>query len=156
MKTKMRKSTSTGKLASWRFIKTFFHSYSGQKFHDDIFLTLPQSNLRDMQDHPQTFCSDVTHHPDLGLGLLHQIILFRLADAGEDARLRVEVQHVALEICEEVAKTTNATHPHHTLDERDRRKCFDCLRKTHSNVWFFKNSNKNLFWASSNNFVIQQ
>lgn len=43
--------------------------------------------------------SDVTHHSELGLGLLHQIVLFGLADAGEDARLRVEVQHVALEIC---------------------------------------------------------
>lgn len=42
--------------------------------------------------------SDVTHHSELGLGLLHQIILLRLADACEDARLRVEVQHVALEI----------------------------------------------------------
>lgn len=37
------------------------------------------------------FCSDVTHHSELGLGLLYQIILLRLADAGEDARLRVEV-----------------------------------------------------------------
>lgn len=45
-----------------------------------------------------SFCSDVSHHSELGLGLLHQIILFGLADAGEDARLRVEVQHVALEI----------------------------------------------------------
>lgn len=44
-------------------------------------------------------CSRVTHHSELGLGLLHQIVLFGLADAGEDARLRVEVQHVALEFC---------------------------------------------------------
>lgn len=44
-------------------------------------------------------CSHVTHHSELGLGLLHQIVLFGLADAGEYARLRVEVQHVALEFC---------------------------------------------------------
>ena len=47
----------------------------------------------------QLLCSDVTHHSELGLGLLHQIILLRLANAGEDARLRVEMQNVALEIC---------------------------------------------------------
>lgn len=61
----------------------------------------------------------VTHHAELGLGLLHQILLLRLADAGEDARLRVEVQHVALEIGEEVAKTADATHSHHTLGARE-------------------------------------
>lgn len=66
-------------------------------------------------------CSDVTHHSELGLGLLHQVILFRLADASEDSRLRVEVKHVALEICQEVAKTANATHSHHTLEEREKR-----------------------------------
>lgn len=44
-------------------------------------------------------CSNVTHHSELGLGLLDQIVLLGLADAGEDSRLRVEVQHVALEIC---------------------------------------------------------
>lgn len=64
----------------------------------------------------------VTHHSALGLGLLHQIVLLRLADAGEDARLWVEVQHVALEICQEVAKTTNATHSHHTLRRGKRKK----------------------------------
>lgn len=62
------------------------------------------------------FCSVLTHHPELGLGLLHQIILLRLADAGEDARLWVEVQDVALEICQEVAKTADATDSHHTLE----------------------------------------
>lgn len=64
---------------------------------------------------PSAPCSHITHHSELGLGLLDQIVLFGLADAGEDARLRVEVQHVALEICEEVAKTANATDSHHTL-----------------------------------------
>lgn len=70
--------------------------------------------------HTSAPCSDVTHHSELGLGLLDQIVLFGLADAGEDARLGVEVQHVALEICEEVAKTANATHSHHTLGGRGR------------------------------------
>lgn len=59
--------------------------------------------------------STAAHHADLGLGLLHQVVLLRLADAGEDARLRVEVQHIALEISEEVAKATDAAHAHHTL-----------------------------------------
>lgn len=68
--------------------------------------------------------SDVTHHPELGLGLLHQIVLFGLVDAGEDARLRVEVQHVALEIRQEVAKTANATHSHDTLGEEREAKRF--------------------------------
>lgn len=40
-----------------------------------------------------------THHFELGLGLLHQVVLFGLSDAGEDAHLWVEVQHVAMEIC---------------------------------------------------------
>lgn len=61
------------------------------------------------------FHSTATHHAELGLGLLHQVVLLRLADAGEDARLRVEVQHIALEISEEVAKATDAAHAHHTL-----------------------------------------
>lgn len=61
----------------------------------------------------------VTHHAELGLGLLHQVLLLRLADAGEDARLWVEVQHVALEIGQEVAKTANATQPHYTLGARE-------------------------------------
>ena len=66
------------------------------------------------------FCSDVTHHSELGLGLLHQIILYGLADAGEYARLWVVVQHVALEIRQEVAKTSNATHSHYTLKEEEK------------------------------------
>jgi len=73
-----------------------------------------------MSPPPTWFCSDVTHHPELGLGLLHQVVLLRLADAGEDARLRIEVQHVALEIRQEVAKTANATHSHDTLEEGGR------------------------------------
>lgn len=40
-----------------------------------------------------------TYHFELGLGLLHKVILFRLSDAGEYAHLWVEVQHVAMEIC---------------------------------------------------------
>lgn len=39
------------------------------------------------------------YHFELGLGLLHQVILFRLSDAGEDPHLGIEVQHVAMEIC---------------------------------------------------------
>lgn len=42
--------------------------------------------------------SGSAHHPELGLGLLHQIVLLRLADAGEDSCFWVEVQNVALEI----------------------------------------------------------
>lgn len=62
-----------------------------------------------------------THHPALGLGLLHQIVLLRLADAGEDARLWVEVKHVALQVGQEVAKAANATHSHHTLGKGEKR-----------------------------------
>lgn len=58
------------------------------------------------------------HHSELGLRLLHQIILLGLADAGEDARLRVEVQHVALETGEEMAKAANATYSYHALSKR--------------------------------------
>lgn len=59
------------------------------------------------------------HHSELGLRLLHQVILLGLADAGEDARLWVEVQHVALETGEEMAKTANTTHSHHTLKNKN-------------------------------------
>lgn len=61
----------------------------------------------------------VTHHPALSLGLLHQIVLLRLADAGEDACLWVEVKHVALQVGQEVAEAANATHSHHTLKKRE-------------------------------------
>lgn len=84
----------------------------------------------------------VTHHPALGLGLLHQIVLLRLADAGEDARLWVEVKHVALQVGQEVAEAANATHSHHTLrkeerkGKRDKHKLifilFDKMKKQHS------------------------
>ena len=60
------------------------------------------------------------YHAKLGLGLLDQVVLFRLADAGEDARLWVEVQHVALETGEEVAETADAAQAYHTLGRRGR------------------------------------
>lgn len=75
------------------------------------------------------FCLDVTHHSELGLGLLHQILLLGLADAGEDARLRVEVQNVALEIREEVAKTADTAHSHHTLGENRKKETVLNVRK---------------------------
>lgn len=62
-------------------------------------------------------CRAVTHHPELGLGLLQQVVLLRLADAGEDAGLWVEVQDVALEVGEEVAEAADAADSHHTLRE---------------------------------------
>lgn len=60
------------------------------------------------------------YHAELGLGLLNKVLLLWLADAGEDARLWVEVQHVALEISEEVSKAANTAQAHHTLDSREK------------------------------------
>lgn len=74
----------------------------------------------------------MTHHPALGLGLLHQIVLLQLADAGEDARLWVEVKHVALQFGQEVAKAADATHAHHTLGKRQQRG----IRDTLGWVWY--------------------
>lgn len=62
------------------------------------------------------------YHAELGLGLLNKVLLLWLADAGEDARLRVEVQHVALEISEEVSKAANTAQAHHTLDSSGKEK----------------------------------
>lgn len=59
----------------------------------------------------------VPHHAELGLGLLYQVVLLWLADAGKDAQLWVKVKHVALETGEEVAKTTDTAHAHDTLGE---------------------------------------
>lgn len=44
-----------------------------------------------------------------------------MADAGKDARLRVEVQDVPLKFCQEVTKTPDATNSHHTLLKVERR-----------------------------------
>lgn len=43
--------------------------------------------------------SAASHHSELGLGLLQQVVLLGLANAGEDARFRVEVQDVAFQVC---------------------------------------------------------
>lgn len=61
-----------------------------------------------------------SHHPELGLGLLQQVVLLRLADAGEDSSLGVEVQNVSLQVCQEVTETANAAHPRHALEEDER------------------------------------
>lgn len=56
-----------------------------------------------------------SHHAELRLRLLNHVILLRLADTGENPRLRVVVQHVALETGEEVAEAPDAAQAHHTL-----------------------------------------
>lgn len=68
-----------------------------------------------------------TYHFELGLGLLHKILLLRLSDAGENAHLWVEVQHVAVEICQEVSKTPNATDSNDTLRKREKSICVSTL-----------------------------
>lgn len=99
-------------------IKAFSYWYrncDSPKHNNRQLVRMDESTLR------EKFCLLVvkmlsaTHHPALGLGLLHQIVLLRLADAGEDARLWVEVKHVALQTGQEVAEATNATDSHHTL-----------------------------------------
>lgn len=71
------------------------------------------------------------YHAELGLGLLNKVLLLWLADAGKDARLWVEVQHVALEIREEVSKAANAAQAHHTLDGSEKEKRDTCYFKQH-------------------------
>lgn len=61
-----------------------------------------------------------SHHAELRLRLLNHVLLLRLADAGENPRLRVVVQHVALETGEEVAEAADAAQAHHTLAEKQK------------------------------------
>lgn len=62
-----------------------------------------------------------SHHAELRLRLLDHVLLLRLADAGENPRLRVVVQHVALEAGEEVAEAADAAQAHHTLAGKQER-----------------------------------
>lgn len=57
----------------------------------------------------------LTHHAELGLGLLQQALLLRLGDADKDADLCVELQDAALQAGNEVAKAAYAADPHDCL-----------------------------------------
>lgn len=61
-----------------------------------------------------------SHHAELRLCLLNHVLLLWLADAGENPRLRVVVQDVALETGEEVAEAADAAQAHHTLAEKQK------------------------------------
>lgn len=57
----------------------------------------------------------LTHHVELGLGLVQQVLLLRLGYADEDAKLGVELQDAALQVADEVAKAPNAADPNDGL-----------------------------------------
>lgn len=61
-----------------------------------------------------------SHHTELRFRLLNHVLLLRLADAGENSRLRVVMQHVTLETGEEVAEAADAAQAYHTLAEKEK------------------------------------
>lgn len=63
----------------------------------------------------QTGRGGLTHHAELGLGLLQQALLLRLGDADEDANLWIELQDAALQAGNEVAKAADAADAHDRL-----------------------------------------